>query len=286
MILDVRKNDESLENFEERRRARNFKSRIERGLQTVPIEQIIGSVGRSLDFDNNFSLKSRHSTARLESIKEAMKKQEPLPPVQLYKMGDEYYVVDGHHRIAGAKELGQKFIDASVIEYLPPANSEHGLVARRRVDFENRTGLQEIQLSRADSYDKLLTQIEEHKKHLEREEGRGFSFEEAAVDWFYAIYYPITEKIKEENLSQYLPDATVGDIYVYLCDQIKLLRNQEEDEYKVELEEALEEFSILRKATELLFEEGLTEGLKNKLLRLFLPSVLLYGTTAVFCSPG
>ncbi len=287
MILGLRrKTNKFLEEFERKRQVKNFKSRVERGVQTVKIDKIVGSVGRCFDFDANFSLKSKHSMERLESIKEALKKQKPLPVVELYKMDDEYYVVDGHHRIAGAKELGQRFIDAHVIEYLPPANTKDGLLARKRLEFEYKTGLHDIKLSRRSSYDKLLAQIQEHKKYLEKKEKIEVSFKEAARDWFQSIYYPIVERIEKENLRQYLPEATAGDIYVYLCNQISSPCNLKRNEYKVELEEALEEFGILVKATELIFSgEGL-EKLKKNLLKLFLPSVFIYGTATLFCSPG
>jgi len=264
MILTSKK---PLKCFEKESRSRGFKARVDRGVQVVDIDKIVGSVGRCLDFDAKFSLKAKHSIGRLESIKQALKEQRPLPLIELYKMDDEYYVVDGHHRIAAAREMGQRFIDAHVIEYLPPANTRKNLLAQKRIEFEYRTGLQGIELSQRYSYDKLLEQIREHQEYLRKKEKFQISFKEAARDWFQSIYFPITERIKKGNLRRYLRGATTGDIYVYLCDQISL-RNRKNGRYKIKTEEALEEFGLLSKATELIFSG---EGFKKKILKIFLP---------------
>lgn len=265
MILKIP--EKSLKCFQKECKARNFLTRVDRGIQVVEIDKIVGSVGRCLDFDAGFTLRASHSVDRLEAIKKALKEQRPLPLVELYKLDDEYYVVDGHHRIAAAKEMGQKFIDAHVVEYLPPVSSRKGLLARKKFDFEYETGLQGIKLSHRSSYDKLLKQIKEHKERLEKKEGRKISLREAAVDWFQSIYYPLTERIKKANLNKYMPNATVGDIYVYICDQINL-RNRKKDHYNVNFEEALEEFGLLTRATQLIFSGN---GIKEKLRRILLP---------------
>lgn len=265
MILKIP--EKSLKCFEKESRARNFLARVDRGVQTIEIDKIVGSVGRCLDFDAGFTLKGSHSINRLESIKRALKEQKPLPLVELYKLDEEYYVVDGHHRIAAAKEMGQKFIDAHVIEYFPPTSSKKGLLDRKRLNFEYETGLQGIKLSHRSSYDKLLKQIKEHKEYLERKEGRELSLREAAIDWFQSIYYPLTKRIEKTNLRQYMPNATVGDIYIYICDQINL-RNRKKARYNVKFEEALEEFGLLSRATRLIFSG---DGIKEKLRKILLP---------------
>ena len=99
------------------------------GPQVVPIEKIVGSVGRARAMRSDFFYRSgRALTDRFTRIGEAMKEGKYLPPIELYKLKprrrdrqeppvSEYYVVDGHHRVAMARKLGQEFIDANVEAY-------------------------------------------------------------------------------------------------------------------------------------------------------------------------
>lgn len=87
-----------------------------RGLRTVPLARIVGSVGRYQDFDSHFRLKDHVPSWRLQSIKEAMRMGIVLPPVKLCQIKDEYYVEDGNHRIAAAKELGHDEILAHIVD--------------------------------------------------------------------------------------------------------------------------------------------------------------------------
>jgi hypothetical protein len=85
------------------------------GVQIVPIRQIRGSVGRPKDFDVNFAPLQTHTKARWLSIAVARQAGEEMPPVKLIRIGDVYFVRDGHHRISVARALGQQEIEAEVI---------------------------------------------------------------------------------------------------------------------------------------------------------------------------
>lgn len=93
------------------------------GAQTVLLDRIVGSLGRSKDFDRDFYPLRYFSSHRWRSIARAAYMDVGLPAVELYKVGDSYYVRDGHHRISVARTRGQVYIDAQVIEadlqYLP-----------------------------------------------------------------------------------------------------------------------------------------------------------------------
>jgi hypothetical protein len=102
--------------------------RLDRGFKEVPIEKVIGSVGRSHNLRSDFFYKTGEAmTARFKRVGEAMEQGKSLPPLELYKVkGKEddgtpaesrYYVVDGHHRVAMAKHLGVGTVDAHVVEY-------------------------------------------------------------------------------------------------------------------------------------------------------------------------
>jgi len=259
--------EDSLKSFYAESRARGYLDSIDRGIQTVKLDNIVGSVGRPLDFNRNFSLKNKdeesHLEPRIASIEEAMEKGKPLPAVELYKMDDEYYVLDGHHRIVAAKRQGQKFIDAHIVEYLPAKDISKRLLIQKRIEFENKTGLGGINLLRGRDYDRLLLQIKNHRNHIEEKIKKEISFKEAARDWFNSLYRPVTDKIKKLKLNQYFPKATIGDMYVYLCLQAGL-RSQKVTDHHSTLPEALEEVGILTKATQIIFSGG---GFKERFIK-------------------
>jgi hypothetical protein len=86
------------------------------GLQIVPLDAIVGTVDRAVEFDRGFRPTSGQLRGRWERIAAAQRRGEPLPPVSLYKVGDLYFVRDGHHRVSVAKSLGRDDIDAYVVE--------------------------------------------------------------------------------------------------------------------------------------------------------------------------
>jgi hypothetical protein len=92
---------------------------IHRGVSSVSLKQIVGSVGKCIDFDSKFTPKSHVPLDRVISIKRAMLNGKSIPPVMLYKINDEYYVMDGNHRIAAAKELDRLNITAKIVELIP-----------------------------------------------------------------------------------------------------------------------------------------------------------------------
>lgn len=92
---------------------------IDRGVRRVPLKQIVGSVGRCLDFDSQFTPKSHVPLDRVISIKQAMLEGKSVPPVILYQINDEYYVLDGNNRIAASKALNRLNIKAKIVELIP-----------------------------------------------------------------------------------------------------------------------------------------------------------------------
>jgi hypothetical protein len=104
--------------------------RVDGGMRTIPAAKIVGSVGRAQNLRSDFFYRTgRAMTARFVSIGKAMEAGKVLPPIEVYKARlrraqngreierTEYYVVDGHHRVAMAKKLGQDYLDAHVVEY-------------------------------------------------------------------------------------------------------------------------------------------------------------------------
>jgi DNA-binding Lrp family transcriptional regulator len=191
---------------------------IDHGIKTVDLEKIIGSVGKYYDFDSRFRPKKHMAGKRFTDIKKIMREGKPLPPVKLYQIRDGYYVLDGNHRVAAAKELGRFDIQARVIELLSAANTMENLLYLERNKFYDKTGLTEkIDLTEVGKYNFLENQIEKHQHHLTNITGRESDFKKAAEDWYNTIYTPLTAIITTGNLIKYFPKRSVGDLYTYIA---------------------------------------------------------------------
>jgi hypothetical protein len=122
--------------FDDVRRAQAANNRLHRGTRVVEVDQIVGSVGRWRDFDRSF-LPARASIGeRWKRIDRAFQRGEDLPPVELYEIGDGYFVVDGHHRVSVARYHDVPTVEAAVAEFYPkrpaaraPAASKSSLTA-------------------------------------------------------------------------------------------------------------------------------------------------------------
>lgn len=100
--------------FEEVKGTLGAVSPVYLGMREVPLDKIVGSVGRYTDFDRAFLPSKGHLAERWKRIDLMMRRSGTLPPVSLYKVGEEYFVLDGNHRISVARYLGVGWIDAHV----------------------------------------------------------------------------------------------------------------------------------------------------------------------------
>jgi DNA-binding Lrp family transcriptional regulator len=178
----------------------------------------VGSVGRYHDFDSQFKLKDHIPPDRLINVKRAMRQGKALPPVKLYKIKDDYYVLDGNHRIAAAKEFGRTEIQAKIVEFIPSINTLENILYREKSAFMEKTGLQHpIELTEVGQYPHLMEQIKTHKVYLETAQRRGISLPEAADDWYRTIYLPLVDIIRKgHHLLPFFKDRTVDDLYAYI----------------------------------------------------------------------
>lgn len=189
----------------------------DRGIRSVALDRIVGSVGRYNDFDSQFRMRQSASSERLQWIKEAMRQGRNLGPVKLYQIKDEFYVLDGNHRIAAAKELQQDEILAHIVELIPTDNSLQSILYRERAEFADRTKLPvEINLTEVSQYAHLLDQISEHREFLQQAEGQTVAFEDAALNWHKTIFRPLCNIIKKGRLGDSFPERTVADLYAYI----------------------------------------------------------------------
>jgi hypothetical protein len=92
-------------------------ARVHRGMRTVLVSQIGGSVGRCSEFDSDFMPAKASAEDRWKHVDRAFHRGKELPPVSLYKVGSFYFVLDGHHRLSVASYQGVEWIDAEVAEF-------------------------------------------------------------------------------------------------------------------------------------------------------------------------
>ena len=188
----------------------------ERGTRPVPLAQIVGSVGRYHDFDGEFRLRQHLPADKLEHVKRLMKGGVSLPPVKLYQIKDEYYVLDGNHRVAAAKELGWDAIEACIIEFLPSPTTLENIIYREKAEFLEQTGLRdEFELTEVGQYAYLSEQIRQHQQFLEQA-GTQTPLPCAAADWFHTIYLPLVTLIQKNHILDAFPQRTLTDLYTYM----------------------------------------------------------------------
>ena len=94
------------------------------GLQTVPVDTIVGTTGSRRDFDRGFRPTSARVRSRWEPLALAIRRGAAIPPIEVYRVGHLHFVADGHHRVSIAAATRQHQIEAYVTEVhtaCPPA---------------------------------------------------------------------------------------------------------------------------------------------------------------------
>jgi len=189
----------------------------DRGIREVPLDRIVGSVGRYHDFDEKFRISPRLPSERLEKIKKLMRQGKSLPPVKLYQIKNEYYALDGNHRIAAANALGHEKIRAHLIEFIPSKDSLENLIYREKTAFDDLTELPyTIELTDLGQYQHLIDQISQHRKFIEPETEADVTIQAAAKDWFKTIYKPLVAIIEKGKLLEHFPGRTLADLYAFI----------------------------------------------------------------------
>lgn len=236
-----------------------------RGLQTVLVKNIIGSVDRYRDFDRAFLPSQTHTASRWKTINQFFRSETELPPVKLYQIGDAYFVLDGNHRVSVAREHGVEYIDAEVIEVrsrvplTPDMNADDLEIWGEYDEFLERTRLdklrpeQNIRFTIAGGYEQLLEHIAVHRYFMGLDEKRDIVEEEAVTHWYDTVYLPIVEIIHDQNVLTDFPGRTEADLYLWLMDHLHHMR------------EAQREVNPAQAAQE--FAEEFGERLVQKLLR-------------------
>jgi len=197
--------------FEEVIEALGVVGREDRGLQIVPLDAIVGTVDRAADFDRGFRPTSPRLRSRWERIAAAQRRGESLPPISLYRVGDLYFVRDGHHRVSVAKSLGREDIDAYVVEIQTRVRlgrdlrvgdlplKDHERLFRERVPL-GREERARISVTDPWAYGTLAEGVEAWGFRAMQDRGAYMDRREVAHLWFSSEYLPVVEMLNAGGL--------------------------------------------------------------------------------------
>lgn len=101
------------------------------GFHAIPVEHIAGTAvqgptQRGGDFLPLRDRRGEDWQARWQRIRRAIDSLTMLPPIEVLKVNDSYWVLDGHNRVAAALYNGQPEIDAVVRELRLPGAASSG----------------------------------------------------------------------------------------------------------------------------------------------------------------
>jgi hypothetical protein len=216
--------------FDDVRARLNVRGQRSLGHQVVAVDNIVGSEGRYSDFDRRFLPRSDVLRQRWSNVDKAILQSVELPPVDLYKIGDIYFVRDGNHRVSVARRQGQSYIDAYVTELivdvpLTPNLSVRDLLLKEEYsDFLEWTNLHQlrpderIEFTELGGYLDLVRHINAHRYYLSQECQCEISRDVAVADWYDTIYMPIIRVIREQDVLKHFPGRTEADLYRWIMD--------------------------------------------------------------------
>jgi nucleotide-binding universal stress UspA family protein len=225
----TRRPAELLSYDEVRQKLRAFES-SSRKLEDIPLDAIVGSVNRYSDFTRSFLPLQDSDKDRWARVKVGVDRMIGLPPIEAYKVGDAYFVLDGHHRVSVAREMGAQFIEGYVIPVRTrvPLSPEDGpddiIIKSEYTDFLASTHIDDLRpdanllFTAPGQYPKLLEHIEVHRYFLGQQRKKDVSFKEAVTDWYDTVYLPVTTLIRDRNLLRDFPGRTETDLYLWILE--------------------------------------------------------------------
>lgn len=211
--------------FDQVERALRSRAQAYRGTSEIPVEAIVGSVGRYRDFTRAFLPLLPQARARLERVRRATE----LPPIDVYRVGEVYFVRDGNHRVALARSQGRATITAHVIEIpvrvaLTPAMDLEEVIGQacfshflESTNLDRTRAEASVVLTCPDRYTTLLEHIEVHRYYLGLEHQRDVSLEEAAASWHDQVYLPVVAALREIGTLREFPRRTEADLYLWVA---------------------------------------------------------------------
>ncbi len=214
--------------FEEVRKLLKATGGEARGLREIPLSAIVGSVGRYSDFTRSFLPTRESDQERWARVKVASNDARKLPPIEVYQIGDAYFVLDGNHRVSVAHQLGATTILAYVTETatrvpLPADVQPDDLrLMAEYADFLERTRLDDLRpdanlrVTLSGRYPELEEHIAVHAFVLKKKRGVEVPYAEVVAHWYDTVYRPVIESIREQRILEDFPGRTETDLYLWV----------------------------------------------------------------------
>lgn len=240
MLARLRRQSDALLSYEQVARQLRLAERSERGVKPIPLAAIIGSVGRAADFTRDFLPRRAQDEQRWASVRAAFgdPNSQGIPPIDVYQVGEVYFVLDGNHRVSVARRAGMTYIDARVIEIsspvpLTPDMTPEDLICQAEyADFLQATGLNfalhdySLDVALCGQYPKLLQQISAYQIFLNRTQAAELSLAQAAADWLEHVYTPVIQTIRAHDMLRWFPEHTETDLYLWVTEHQKELEQE------------------------------------------------------------
>ncbi len=214
--------------YEEVRQKLRALESSKRTLRDIPLDAIVGSVGRYTDFSRNFLPLSDSDQDRWSRVMAETTGLTGLPPIEVYQIGEVYFVLDGNHRVSVARQLDSTNIQAYVTEVrtrisiTPDTQPDELIIKAEQVDFLERTQLDRLRqdtdftVTNPGQYPILLEHIEVHRYFMGIDEQRDVHYDEAVVHWHDEVYCPIIQIIQERGILRHFPERTEADLYLWI----------------------------------------------------------------------
>ncbi len=215
--------------YEEVAQKLKLSARADRGIRQIPVHAIVGSVGRYTDFTRTFLPRPQEDEQRWARLKSEVSPAD-FPPIDVYKVGEVYFVLDGNHRVSIARQEGMEQIDAYVTEVYTPVpltpdvQPDDLIVKSEYAEFLAKTRLAELRpnvnitLTAPGQYHKLLENIEIECLSSEGDPCGCKSYEEAATCWYDEVYLPMVDSIREQGLMRWFPHRTEADLALWVLE--------------------------------------------------------------------
>jgi nucleotide-binding universal stress UspA family protein len=222
--------DMELLSYEEVRKKLKAIESARRELKEIPLDSIIGSAGRYTDFTRSFLPQHDSDENRWAGVHVAMTSDAGLPPIEVYQVGEAFFVIDGHHRVSIAHQMGASSIEAYVRQVrtkvpLSPEDKPDDLILKSEyIQFLDRTQLDklrpdaDIQVTEPGQYEVLEEHISVHRYFMGIDQDREVSYAEAVAHWYDEIYLPIVEVIRERAMLREFPDRTETDLFLWISE--------------------------------------------------------------------
>jgi hypothetical protein len=200
------------------------------------MERIIGSVGRYNDFSENFMPRNPQMKDRWEKV-DTLMRQGKTPPIDVYLVGGDYYVVDGNHRVSVAKHRKLKTIQAYVTEFMSAVEEIEGesfdsaLIRAEKEIFLNNVGPSNGELAReivftcSRCYKDLADLVETYRQGYEATWPMPMTYEEAFAAWHKEVYAPSVNAIRANQMLADFPNRTEADLFIWTWENNQTLED-------------------------------------------------------------